>query len=169
MVQIKNSNNEKLKQTALYIISQCYNKDTFGLKVLHKLLYFSDFAYYKKNHTSITGGIYKRFEYGPMIPELYGVLSSLESEGKLISKPEILSNGGTHNTYEVSGTVDISTLSIEEKAEIDRILSKLSNLNGKDIENLSHKDVPWQVTDEGDVIDYDLVFYRDDSLSAKVE
>jgi uncharacterized phage-associated protein len=166
---MQSNQNEKLKQATVYIIDKCQNKKNFGLKVLHKLLYFSDFAYYKKQHTSITGGTYKRFVYGPFIPALNEVLLTLETEGKIIATQETLSKTVTKNNFKSVGTIDVSSLSEDERAEIDNILAKLGSMNGTEIENLSHQDVPWQVTDEGEIIDYDLVFYRDDEISAKVE
>ena len=43
---------------------------------------------------------------------------------------------------------------------IDEVLDKLSDMNAVQISEYSHNDVPWLTTDEGDIIDYESVFYR---------
>jgi uncharacterized phage-associated protein len=43
---------------------------------------------------------------------------------------------------------------------IDVVLEKLSDMNATQISEYSHNDVPWLTTDDGDIIDYESVFYR---------
>lgn len=45
----------KFKQVFLYILNKCAQKPNVGKTVLNKLLYFSDFNYFEKHMTSITG------------------------------------------------------------------------------------------------------------------
>jgi len=47
------------------------------------------------------------------------------------------------------------------------VLNNLSDMNATQISEYSHNDVPWQTTDDGDVIDYESVFYRNAPYSVR--
>ena len=55
---------------------------------------------------------------------------------------------------------DLSLLKANEMKVIDEILERLSDMNANQISEYSHSDVPWQTTDDGEIIDYESVFYR---------
>lgn len=56
---------------------------------------------------------------------------------------------------------DLSDFSEEEKKLIDKVVQKLSSMNGTEVSDFAHGDVPWKVTDDGEFIDYNLVFDRE--------
>jgi len=62
---------------------------------------------------------------------------------------------------------DLSKLNARELSVIDNVLSKLADMNASQISEYSHNDVPWMTTEEGDVIDYESVFYRTTSYSVR--
>jgi uncharacterized phage-associated protein len=55
---------------------------------------------------------------------------------------------------------DLSIISGREKEHIDAELSRLSDLTATQLSDLSHQDVPWLTARQGEVIDYETVFYR---------
>ena len=55
---------------------------------------------------------------------------------------------------------NLSKISAQEQKVIDDVLLMLSDMNATKISEYSHNDVPWMTTEEGDVIDYESVFYR---------
>jgi len=62
---------------------------------------------------------------------------------------------------------DLSKLNARELSVIDDVLSKLADMNAAQISEYSHNDVPWMTTEEGDVIDYEAVFYRTTPYSVR--
>ena len=40
-------------------------------------------------------------------------------------------------------------------------------MNGSQIEALSHKDTPWEIAEPHKNLDYEMVFYRDPSMSVR--
>jgi uncharacterized phage-associated protein len=63
---------------------------------------------------------------------------------------------------------DLSILNAREKEMIDDVLnSRLSDMNATQISEYSHNDVPWQTTEDGEVIDYESVFYRTPPYSVR--
>jgi uncharacterized phage-associated protein len=54
-----------------------------------------------------------------------------------------------------------------EKEIIDRVIEQLSDWSAAAISNYSHKDMPWLASNEGEEINYELVFYRDSPFSIR--
>jgi len=159
-----NYNAEKLKEVVHYIISKCSSKSNFGKTVLYKLLYFSDFNHYKKNNKSITNESYRKIEFGPAPIHITAIISKLEKEKKIESKQ--LSQNVKYKNLDAP---KLSKLSKEEISTIDKVIKKLGNLSATQISNLSHKDNPYLVSKDKEIINYDLVFYRAESLEKLVE
>ncbi|MFA5745851.1 MAG: Panacea domain-containing protein [Candidatus Pacearchaeota archaeon] len=159
-----NYNSEKLSEMVHYIIFNCSSNPNFGKTVLYKLLYFSDFNHYKKNNKSITNEDYRKIEFGPAPVHIAIIINKLEKENKIETKQL------SQNTkYKILDIPKLSKLSKEEISTIDKVIKKLGNLSATQISNLSHKDNPYIVSKDKEIIDYDLVFYRAESLEKLVE
>jgi uncharacterized phage-associated protein len=163
------SANEKLKQAILYVLSKAPQPEAIGLKKLCKLLYFADFAFYKKNNQSITGVDYLRWEFGPVPEKIYDTIEDLQNANRLTVTKVQLNDQFFQKKFEISSKDEFGFLSDEEREELNRIITILGSKSGKDLENLSHLDTPWQVTEPNQKIKYKLVFYRDDKISSMVE
>ena len=50
---------------------------------------------------------------------------------------------------------------------IDIVIKHLSDWSAAAISNYSHKDMPWLASKEGEVIDYELAFYREAPFSVR--
>ena len=62
---------------------------------------------------------------------------------------------------------DLSVLSAREKETIDDVLNRLADMNAAQISDYSHGDVPWESTEDGEIIDYESVFYRNAPYSVR--
>ena len=62
---------------------------------------------------------------------------------------------------------DLRELKASEKEVIDNVINQLSDYYATAISDYSHKDMPWLATEEGDIIDYELAFYRDKPFSVR--
>ena len=62
---------------------------------------------------------------------------------------------------------NISLLTATEKEIIDNVIERLSSMNAKQIEDYSHEDIPYEITADLDIIDYETVFYRKDMHSVR--
>ena len=58
-------------------------------------------------------------------------------------------------------------LSAQELQFIDDSIDQYSKYNATQISEYSHKDMPYKITDDSDIIDYELVFYRDSMFSVR--
>ena len=154
---------KKLKKVLHYVINQVGSRANVGKTVLFKLLYFCDFNFYLETEKYLTGENYRKIDHGPAPIHFDKVVKELIQEEK-IAKVDGKYFG--RNQYKLASLKepDLKGLSATEIKFIDDTLNEYAHLNAKQIEKLSHKDTPWKATPNKDLIDYNLVFYRDDLL-----
>jgi hypothetical protein len=160
-------NKEKFKQIIHYIIACCGNNENVGKTVLYKLAYFSDFDYYELNESKMSGEAYRNIQRGPAPIHFEEVIRELETEGKVLeSKRDYFNYGQFKYTSKVEPVV--SLLSDKELNVINGVIKKHSCKSGSELSDLSHDDMPYKATKPSDIIDYELVFYRDEVTSVRV-
>lgn len=63
---------------------------------------------------------------------------------------------------------DLTVFTGQELEFIDEIIQKHGSKTAKELSALSHKDVPWISTPEGEEIPYESVFYRMPETSVRI-
>ncbi len=150
----------KFRAVLLYILQKCKDKQNIGKVVLYKLLYFSDFNYYEKYRSFLTGSTYSRLPRGP-VPNVADVLELLDTFGDIeIRKEEY--HGYEQIKYIAKEAPDMTLLAENEINVINDVVNKLGNLNAIEISDYSHGDTPWLLTKDFEEIDYNLVFKRNE-------
>ena len=160
----KSNNFNKFEQIFLYILNKVGGKPNIGETVLHKLMYFIDFDYYEKYNTRLTGINYKKNHHGPTFD--HSLINSMVTKNLIECIHE---DYGPYRQkkYIALKEADLQGISAIEIKHIDKVLNNHSDKTTKQIEDYSHKDVPWVITNEQDTIPYESVFYRDDSYAVK--
>lgn len=156
----------KFKNILLYILEQCAGKPNVGETLLYKLLYFSDFNYYEKYEEHLTGAQYRKLPYGPVPQKLDAILRQMIEEGSL-KRMKATYHGYLQTRYIPMEKADLTGMNAAEKETIDRVIDRFSDWSASAISDYSHKDMPWKASEEGEVIDYELVFYRDSPFSVR--
>lgn len=159
-------NYQKFKNVLLYILEKCAGKPNVGETVLYKLLYFTDFNHYEKHEKFLTGARYRKLPYGPVPFHLDRIFEKMIEEGTLQKiKTEYYNYPQTR--YLPLDKADLEELNGAEKETIDKVVEQYSDWSASAISDYSHKDIPWKATSEGEIIDYELAFYREAPYSAK--
>jgi transcriptional regulator with XRE-family HTH domain len=165
-ISVPQKNLSKFKEVLLYILNNVGSKPNIGESVLYKLLYFIDFNYYEKYEEQLIGATYIKNNYGPTPKEFIMVIEEMQDqedvvkvEGKYFQYPQ--------RKYLPLRSPDLSGLKASELKMIDDVLEKFSDINAKQISDYSHKDVPWLTTEDGEIIDYESVFYRTPEYSVR--
>lgn len=130
-----------------------YRKGVYKSKLM-KLLFYSDFLFYKEFKTSITGLKYAHLPFGP-VPDKYelllGVIINADSsiimdtqkignyEGEIITSSEPMNQSGFSN---------------QESDTLTKVYSFFSNFTAKQIEDYSHEEDGYKQTNNGDLISY---------------
>lgn len=157
----------KFKNVLLYILERCAGKPNFGETVLYKLLYFSDFNYYELYEEHLTGAKYRKLPYGPVPQKLDAIIGQMIERGQL-QRVKTEYNGYPQTRYLPLEKADLTELKASEKDVIDKVIEQMSDWSANMISDYSHKDLPWEVTDEGQDISYNLAFYRELPYSVRV-
>jgi uncharacterized phage-associated protein len=162
-----NTIDNKTKLFNLILLYVSYFKDFDGIKKLNKLLYFTDFEYYSKFSKSITGYNYIKYPRGPVIENYSEIIKEMENN-KLLKKEkkEVLGIDKIYTVSKMKNMVE-PDLDLFEKEELEVIRYVLSsNLlkSGKELEEESHNDAPWILSELYQPISYDFVKYRNEKL-----
>lgn len=157
----------KFKQVLLYLLEHCAGKPNVGQTVIYKLLYFADFNFYEMYEEQMTGATYRRQQYGPVPVEFTSIMKDMEKHGEI---KEIKDNyyDFPQKRYIPLKKADLNQLKASEKEVLDQVISQLSDKCAADISAYSHEDMPWKATKDGEVLDYELVFYRTMPYSVRV-
>ena len=149
---------DKFKNVLHFIIYKCGFRNTVGRTVIHKLLYFSDFNYYKEFNQSITNESYIRKERGPVPIHFEMAIDELVEENKISLGKRRLPCGKIMN-------IDLKN---EELTIVNKVIKELSHLNGKQIGEYSLSDYPVKKTEDEEIIEYELVLSRESKSKNKV-
>jgi len=143
-----------------------------GKKKLAKLLYYVDFDRYeyKESMRTVTGDNYEAWPMGPVPQRYMEVVNQLEAAGLLVKSSRRLRSGyNSQEIYTSQADPDISVFDADDLAVINRVVRKYGNLDGTQLETLTHREAPWVGTVPSGQISFGLAFYRgtifDDALA----
>ena len=156
----------KLKNVLLYILEKCAGKPNVGETVLYKLLYFCDFNYYELYEEHLTGAKYRKLPYGPVPHNLDAIINKMIDAGQ-VQRFKTDYFGLQQTRYLPLVKANLTELKASEKEVVDRVIEQMSDWSAAAISSYSHKDLPWEVTDEGEYISYELAFYREAPFSVR--
>jgi uncharacterized phage-associated protein len=163
---VPSENAEKLKNVLLYITQKIGALPNVGQTVLYKILYFCDFDYYEKFEQQLTGARYIRNHYGPTPIAFAKIVKEMVEDGEIEEVKTKYFNKEQTKYFPVLEP-DLSVLSGQELNHIDETIERLGGMTATELSKLSHKDVPWIVTEEGKEIPYETAFYRTSETSVR--
>ncbi len=157
---------DKFKNVLLYILEKCAGKPNIGETLLYKLLYFSDFNYYEIYEEHLTGAEYRKLPFGPVPQKIESIINQM-IENKLIERFKTEYHGYPQTRYIPLVKPNLSSFNAGEKDTIDKVIEQFSDWSASAISDYSHKDMPWMASKDGEVIDYELAFYREAPYSVR--
>ena len=138
-------------------------RGTFSKSDLHKFCYYCDFDYYLANESSISYSEYIHLEEGPVPIHFDEAIDELLTDSviKWTDDDRLTADnlGEPLNKGYMDNPKDKHSLSEDEK---ESVMTTLVRLRKVDLDNYYLKDVPWKLTNRGQAIDYQFVFYRND-------
>lgn len=156
---IKKIDKKKYENVILYLCNKL-GGEVRGKKKLAKLLYYVDFDSFEETAQPVTGDVYKALPMGPVPDSLQEVTSGMTDSGSLrITSTE---NPGYNPTeiYICLTGPDSSLFNEEERRILDRVVVKYGHLNGRQLEELTHAEAPYNATEPLQEIPYELAYYR---------
>lgn len=156
----------KFRNVLLYLLGKCAGKPNVGETVLYKLLYFSDFNYYELYEEHLSGAVYRKLPFGPVPDNIVPILRGMTAEG-LLQRLKTEYHGMPQTRYIPLVRSDLTMLKASEKEVLDKVMDQLSDWSGTAISRYSHQDLPWLATREGEIINFELAFYREPPYSVR--
>ena len=137
-----------------------------GETVIYKLLYFIDFDYYEKYEDQLIGATYQKNHYGPTPLEFHEVVERMIEDGDIDTFARDY-HGYHQKRYIPLREPDLRILNGAEIRLINEVINRLSDMSAAQISEYSHRDIPWLTTEDGDIIQYEAVFYRTPEYSMR--
>ena len=152
-------NEKKYKNIILFFANKIQNGTLGKLKIM-KLFYFLDFDYFEKNGRSVSGDEYLRFDNGPIPRMAEKILKAMNGKEIKITKRKVGFGYNDQQHIEPLKAFDVNLFSREELLFMDEVANKWEKFSGAEMKTASHGEAPWVATKPNDVIDYNLVYYR---------
>jgi len=158
-IEVPSDKVAKFKEALLYILTKVGAQPNIGETALYKLFYFIDFDYYEQYGEKLIGATYIKNHYGPTPVEFKEIAESMEKVGEL-EKIKSRYFQYQQKKYLPLRKPNLNCFSAREIKLIDKTLDKLAEKNAKELSQYSHSDAPWQIAEEGKIIDYNFVYER---------
>lgn len=158
-INVPEKNVMKFKEVLLYLFKQVGSRPNVGETVIYKLLYFIDFDFYEKYEEQLIGATYIKNKYGPTPVEFDKIVRQMIRDEEIV-RVESKYYDYPQTKYLPRRESDLTVLRASEIKTIDDVLCRLEQMDATSISSYSHKDVPWMITADGGVIEYESVFYR---------
>ena len=125
---------------------------------LNKLLFYTDFIFFKQHAISFTGLEYRAIQYGP-VPQNYDVLYALAAQNNIVNieVTEIYDKIGER--FLAIPNTDLNVLDEIDTAHLQRIVTLFKDKTAKEISEDSHNETAWLKAHElRTIIDYKTAF-----------
>ena len=167
-ISVPQKNLNKFREVLLYILEQIGARSNVGEAVICKLLYFIDFDFYEKYETQLIGAEYLRNHHGPTPAAFPEIIKQMEADGDLVPVvKKYFQYDQKKYLPRCRPNLEKAKLSAREKEHIDWEIARFGNKTAKEMEDISHRDTPWVVTEPLQIINYESVFYRSDEFSVR--
>jgi transcriptional regulator with XRE-family HTH domain len=157
----------KLETVILYITGKCGALPKMDVNLLSNLLYFCDFDHYELHEEQLTGLSYTKQAFGPSPANIKEILSKMEEDGKL-QRFKGRYNGIPLIKYLPGVEANLLKLSAAEKEVIDHVLGKFAHWPARALNAYSREEIPYKATKQGEVIHYELAFYRKPPYAVRI-
>lgn len=157
----------KLKNILLYVLEHCAGKPNVDESMLHKVMYFCDFNFYEMYEEQLTGSEFIKMPFGPVSSEITSMLNTLISSEQILQIKNEYKGKIVLRFIPLTRT-DLSSLRANEVEVVSRVIDQLCSYSNESLFRYIQKDMPWQATNDGDSIDYELVFYREAPYSVRI-
>ena len=147
---------DKLTEAVVYLVKGSENDPGFSETKLVKLLYYADCAAYLQIGAPITGVTYLRYPHGPYPQDWASHKDTMTEDGDVAVLPAELVGDARRHRWIAKRPSAEGILSAPEKAILSAQLLRFAGFNAAELEDYSHQEFGWILTEPGEAIPYDL-------------
>lgn len=144
----------KLRELMLYVATQCESDVAFGATKLNKVLYYSDFYAFRMRGKPLTGVAYQHLPMGPAPRILLRLKQEMIASGAAVEVARQTPKGEQHRLVAVRAA-DLRAFTADEIVIVDRVIQWLWGKSAEEVSGLSHLEVGWSLTRNGEDIPYE--------------
>jgi hypothetical protein len=143
----------KLKELILYVAERLLADPRGGATKINKILFASEWSHMREHGRPITGAEYQKLPKGPAPRALLPVREALLADGdaELVEEPI---GGNSLDRLKPLRRADLRRVTDEERRHVDRAIEELWGQTADEVSDLSHREMGWQMVDEGDTIPF---------------
>jgi hypothetical protein len=158
----------KFQELIVHIATRSKGDPRFGATKLNKILYFADFAAYRRLGRPITGARYQRLEEGPAPRQLLPARERM-LDSRVIQLEQHEYFWGVQQRVVPLREPDLSVFSEEELAIVDEVIKDLWPFNAQEVSRMAHNEPGWRLVGPGDDIPYKAAWLSSAPLTAEEE
>lgn len=147
----------KFRELVVYVAQESEKDPRFGATKLNKLLFYMDTRSFLELGEPITGAEYRHLPAGPVPPAILEAKRILVDAGAIKIERRPFFNYFQERIVPLR-EADMSLFSPEELKIIDEVIESLWHYNGTELSDKSHSEWGWQLTENYDVIPYELAW-----------
>lgn len=151
---------QKFEELILYVARECESDSKCGSTKLNKILFYADFAAYRKLGASISGQEYQKLQFGPAPRQIVPTIEALGARGAC-AWAERNYHGYALKKLLALREPDLSHFSGEEIDIVRDVIEELRPFSAKEVSDLSHDFIGWRVAEPGETIPYDTVWLEE--------
>lgn len=157
MATWENANEGKLAELILYVAGRIKDDPTGGATKINKILYFAEFAHVRSQGVPITGVPYQKLPRGPAPRRLKPIREQLIRDGAAVLQVDEYFGRELHRLIP-EREPDLSMFSDTEIRSVDEVIDALRGKTAEEVSDLSHKDMAWELMEDGEDIPYPTAF-----------
>ncbi len=146
-------NKQKFRELILYIAEKSHGDRRFGAIKLNKILYYADFAAYRRLGAPITGDEYQHLSEGPAPRHLLEHRDYLIEDGSAELRFVPYANCVQQRLVPMRKP-DVGLFHPDELAIVDEVIEDLRPLNARQLSDQSHEELGYRLTQDGETIPY---------------
>ncbi len=161
---------EKFKELIVYIAAESQDDPSFGAVKLNKILYYADFAAYRRFGKPITGAAYFKLREGPAPRELLVARGELIEQGRLrieeqpyfsyMQKRLVLNEGSEPNP---------EFMKPEEQELVGEIINFFRGKSAREVSDYSHREPGWILAEDRADIPYESAWLSAEPVDQETE
>lgn len=143
----KSPNFEKVTEMVVFFTEKLSPLKT----VMNKLLFYSDFLFFKRNSFSISGIRYAAIDYGPVPNNFQTIFETLQRNNNIHIKTIDYGNGyyGEEFVPIKNRVFNPEIFNEDERKVLEEIVQKFKGVSRNDIVNMSHEEEGWIINFKG--------------------
>ncbi|MBI4312563.1 MAG: SocA family protein [Chloroflexi bacterium] len=163
---------EKLREAIIYVALSSKADALFGAVKLNKILYYADFAAYRRLGQPITGASYQKLAEGPAPKQMLPIRRMMVDAGDIRIEVRPYFSGVQHRLVvepHIAKDFAPRRLSPKEIEILDEVIQAMWHMTAREVSDYSHREPGWLVTNVGDTIPYETAWLSGDTPSQEAE